>query len=259
MFAKLAKYSKTAAMTARNQTNGGILYLLPNYAIRVVYLLPLMVLWRTLIGSGVDVGMTLTQMLTYTFISNLFGDLLNVTSPLTHWIIDSHIVSLYQRPMSIYGHVVAESLGKTLPGLVLFSFPMLLLSPLFGAAALPASFWVFPSLLLCMSLGFAVEFIFAALLVRLINTSWLVHSIRSAVVWLFSGAMLPFDILPFGLGRLMKYQPLGSLAGAPLSIYAGMAEPVRTVIVQLFWNAVLWPVAVWAFRKARERMVSHGG
>ena len=93
----LAKYIKTAEMAAKNQTNGGIIYLLPNFLIRVVYLLPLMMLWRTLIVSGVDAGMTLTQMLTYTLISNLFGPLLNIESPLTHWITDTRLVSYSQQ------------------------------------------------------------------------------------------------------------------------------------------------------------------
>ena len=255
----LTKYIKTAEMTARNQTNGGIIYLLPNFLIRVIYLLPLMMLWRTLINSGVDAGMTLAQMLTYTLISNLFGDLLNIRSPLTHWIVDTRLISYCGRPMSILGHVAAESFGWAIPGLLFFSLPMLLLSPLFGVNAVPVSLWFFPSLLLCISLGFAVEFIFASLLVRMINTSWLVHSIRSAVVWLFSGAMLPFAILPFGLENIMRYQPLGSLAGAPLSIYAGISEPVVTITIQIIWNVVLWPVAIFVFNKARERMVSHGG
>ena len=28
---------------------------------------------------------------------------------------------------------------------------------------------------------------------------------------------------------------------------------------QVFWNLTLWPLALWAFRASRERMVSYGG
>ncbi len=255
----ISPYIKTAEMTARNQTNGGIIYLLPNYMIRLVYLLPLIILWRTLMNSGVETGMTLSQMLTYTFISNLFGDLLNITSPLTHWIMDSPLLSACQRPMTIYGNVMAESIGKTIPGLLLFSLPMLLLAPFLEINAAPISLWFIPSLVLCISLGFAVEFIFGALLVYMINTSWIIHSIRNAVIWLFSGAVLPFSLLPFGLDKIMKYQPLGSLAGAPLSIYTGIETPIKVIIIQVIWNLILWPISIAIFNKSRERMVSNGG
>ncbi len=255
----LKKYFKTMEMSARNQTNGGILYMLPSFAIRLVYIFPLMILWRTLIDSGVDAGMTLTQMLTYTLIGNLFRDLLNVETQFTDWIMDSPLVTISKRPMTIYGYVAAESLGKAIPGLLFFTIPMLIISPLLGVNTVPMSLWVFPSLVLCISLGFAVEFIFAALLVRMINTSWLIHSIRNAIIWLFSGAVIPFAILPFGLDEIMKYQPFGSLAGAPLSIYAGISEPIETIIIQIVWNLILWPFAVMVFNKSRERMVSHGG
>ncbi len=259
MYKNILKYIKTAEMTARNQTNGGVIYLLPNYLIRLVYLLPLIILWRTLMNSGVDTGMTLSQMLSYTFISNLFGDLLNITSSLTHWIADSPLLSACQRPMTIYGNVISESLGKTFPGLILFSLPMLLIAPFLGINATPVSLWFIPSLILCISLGFAVEFIFGALLVYMINTSWIINSIRNAVIWLFSGAVLPFSILPSGLDKIMKYQPLGSLAGAPLSIYTGIESPIKIVCTQVIWNLILWPISILVFNKARERMVSNGG
>ena len=57
----------------------------------------------------------------------------------------------------------------------------------------------------------------------------------------------------------MELTPLGSLAGGPLAIYTGLAEPMTIITAQLFWNAVLWPLALWRFTAMRERMVSYGG
>ena len=53
-------------MAMRAQTNGGIFYLLPNIAVRLVHLIPLLFLWSVLSRSGVETGMTLKQMLSYT-------------------------------------------------------------------------------------------------------------------------------------------------------------------------------------------------
>lgn len=253
------KYFKTAQMTAQNQTNAGIFYLLPNYILRVVYLIPLIFLWKTLMNSGVETGMTLTQMLTYTYMSTLLSGLLVIRSPLGGWLYEGLIISLYQRPLSIYGHVIAQTLGSNATTLILFSLPMALISPFIGISIMPISWWFLPSLMLCISLGFAFEFLFACLMIRMINASWIVYSIRAAIVLLFSGSVFPFAAMPWGLDKILIYQPFASLGGATLSIYTGLSEPYTILLIQVFWNIVLWKFAIIAFNKSQERMVSHGG
>ena len=246
-------------MSAQNKTLSGIFYLLPDALLKVVCLVPLLMLWRTLMQSGVDSGMQLPQMLTYTYVSALLSDFLVISSPLTNWYYDGALISIYQRPMSMYGHVAAQTFGAAIPSFLLFSIPMALLSPLFGVSLIPATLWAFPSLLLCISLGLAVEFLFACLFIRMVNATWLVYTIRRAVMALFAGNLIPFAVMPWGLGGVLAYLPLGSLGGAPLALYAGLADPVRTIILQVIWNIILWPAAIFIFRKSQERMVSYGG
>ena len=47
-FHMILKYSQTMRMAMRAQTNGGIFYLLPNIAVRLVHLIPLLFLWSVL-------------------------------------------------------------------------------------------------------------------------------------------------------------------------------------------------------------------
>ena len=110
-----------------------------------------------------------------------------------------------------------------------------------------------------MSLGFAFEFVFFCVTIRLRNVSWPVYVIRKAVVSFFSGTVIPFQILPFGLERWIRYQPFGSMGGAFLSLYVGSAKAWEVIPVQIFWNLVMWAWAVVWFRRSRERMVSFGG
>jgi len=254
-----AKYIKTAAMSAQNKTLSGIFYLLPDAMLRVVCLIPLMMLWRILMSSGVSTGMQLSQMLTYTYVSALLSEILVLQSPLTNWYYDGALTSIFQRPMSIYGHVAAQTLGAAVPSLLMFSVPMALLSPLFGVSLIPATLWFFPSLLLCISIGLAMEFLFACLFIRMVNARWLAYTIRKAVMSLFAGNLIPFAVMPWGMGTVLQYLPFGSLAAAPLSLCAGLAGAGRTITLQIIWNIVLWPAAILAFRKSQERMVSHGG
>ena len=47
----LKKFFKTAQISLRGQTNGGVLYLLPNIVVNLIYLLPLMFLWKVIAGQ----------------------------------------------------------------------------------------------------------------------------------------------------------------------------------------------------------------
>lgn len=255
----LAKFIKTALMSAQSSTNGGVAYLFLGYLLKIIYLIPLLLLWRTLINGGVNAGMSLPQMLTYTYLGAILSEILVVRSPASSWFYEGLFVSLYQRPISVLAHLISQTVGGWIPQMVLFTLPMIIATPLFGVSLTMYSLWFMPSLILCISLGFATDFLFACLTIRMKNASWLVYVIRTAIISLLSGSVIPFSALPWGLGTIFQYLPFGSLAGAPLSIFSGLAEPIQIIVSQVFWNAVLWPFAIIVFEKTQERMVSYGG
>jgi ABC-2 type transport system permease protein len=159
----------------------------------------------------------------------------------------------------VIGQIIAHTIGGWLPLLLVFSLPMALFAPLIGIDILPMTVWFFPSLLLCISLGFAFDIIFTCVTVRMKGQSWLVYSIRMAIAVLFSGTMIPFQILPFGLATVFEFQPFGSLGGAPLSLFVGITSPARIIVMQVVWNIALWPIAILWFKKSKERQVGYGG
>ena len=253
------KYIKTAQTAMRGQTNGGIVYLFPNIAVSLMYLLPLMFLWRVIAGSGVEVGMSLSQLLTYTYVNALLSEMLVVRTLASSWNYEGQLLNLFARPLPVFGQLIAQTVGGWIPMLLIFSLPMFIIAPLFGITIVPATMWFFPSLLLCISLGFALDFIFACVTIRLRGMAWLGHTIRMAIVSLFSGTVIPFKVLPFGLTTIFEYQPFGSLGGAPLSLFTGTADTTQIIITQIAWNLIIWPVSILWFKKSRERQVSYGG
>lgn len=253
------KYGMTVRMSVRGKTNGGLVYLVPEIFMRLVYLVPLLFIWRTLAERGTEVEMSVSQLLSYTYVNVLAADLMIVNTCLSAWNFDTRSLEMFTRPMSVFGQVIAKTVGEWMPMLILFSLPMLLLAPVFGIRILPATFWAVPSLFLSVSLGFAFEFIYYCVTVRLRNVSWLTYVIRSAIAAFFSGTVIPFKILPFGMDGWIRYQPFGSLGGAFLSLYVGSGEAAEILPVQVFWNIVMWIAAAVWFRRSRERMVSFGG
>lgn len=255
----MIRYWKTAYMAATEKTNGGLFYLLPDIVIKVATLIPLLFLWRVVMSTGVKVGMTPDQMLSYTLINAVLGSLLVVRTNATGWMSDGVLLKLFGRPLPVLGQLIAQTAGGWVPMLLLFSLPVLLVAPFLGVNIVPKSPWFFLSLLLCVSLGFAMETLFACLSIYLKNMRWLVDRIRAAVIALFSGTVIPIRLLPFGLDTVLKYQPFAALGGAPLSIFVGSADVPETILLQVLWNVILWPFALLVFRASRERMVSYGG
>lgn len=255
----IRKYMATARIAMQGKTGGGVLYMVPDMVTKVLYLVPVMFIWKTLAESGYEAEMSVSQLLSYTYVNALLADLTIVSTHLSAWDYDARSMEMFTRPMPVFGQVISRAVGEWMPKLLLFSLPMFLAAPLLGIRVLPRTLWAVPSLVFSVSLGFAFEILFCCVTVRLRNVSWPTYLIRSAVTSFFSGTVIPFRILPFGMDRWMQYQPFGSMGGAFLSLYVGSARASEIIPAQLFWNIAVWLAAALWFQKSRERMVSFGG
>ena len=256
----MQKAFSTIRMAAREENYFGLGYTLGQYLLKALRMAGLLLIWHMLYEGGAAMeGMTLPQALKYTLLSAALLPMLDVRTKASSFLHDGAVVQLYLRPMGVFSQLMCQSIGSWRGHLLLLALPILLVSPLFGLSLWPASPWALLSLLLCISLGFCVDLFFACLIIRLRNMSYQVEALRGALSALLSGAVIPFAALPFGIGRYLALTPLGSLAGAPLSIWVGLSSPMELLPAQILWNLVLWPLGVWCFRLSRERMVSYGG
>ncbi len=255
----LKKYKYTAIMVFKAKINDGIIGFLPSIALKIVHAVPLMFLWTVLANSGVDTGMSLEALLTYTYINMAFSNILNVQTMLSAWNYSGELANLFTRPYPILGQVVAHTVGSWIFNLAFVTPVLLIIAPFIGVNIVPAHGAFFISLVLCISLGFAIDLIFACFAIQLKGITWLVTVIRGAMIALFSGAVIPFRLLPFGLEIIFVYQPFGSLNSAPLSIFVGTANIPQVIITQITWNFVMWTIALLWFKKSKEKLVSYGG
>ena len=250
----------TARMCLKEKSYFGLANVIAQYLLRAAGLGALLMIWRSLFMQGADMqGLTLNQVYVYTILSTVLAPMLDVRTPASGWLHDGSVLKLYLRPRSLFAQLAAHTVGGWVLPLVILSLPVTGIALLCGVDLRPANLWFFPSLILTISLGFAVDYLFSCLLIRLNNLEWVVHDMRQSLTALFTGSVIPFAALPWGLGHFLALTPLGSLAGGPLSIYTGLAEPMTILAAQLFWNMVLWPLALWRFASMRERMVSYGG
>ena len=250
----------TARMCLMEKSYFGLADVAAQYLLRAAALGTLLMIWRSLFLQGADLqGMTLNQMYVYTILSTVLAPLLDVRTPASSWLHDGTMLGLYQRPAGVFSQLAAHTVGGWLMPLMLLSLPVTAVALLCGVDMRPASLWFLPALALSVSEGFAVDFLFACLLIRMRNLEWPVHSLRQSLTALLTGSLIPFAALPWGIGRFLELTPFGTLAGAPLAIYTGLADPMPILVAQVIWNIVLWPLAFYCFAASRERMVSYGG
>ena len=88
-------------MACLEKTNGGVLYLMPDIFIKICTLIPLIYMWKAVMSSGADVGMTMDQMLTYTYAGALLSDMMVVRTQATVWLSEGVLMKLYGRPLSV--------------------------------------------------------------------------------------------------------------------------------------------------------------
>jgi ABC-type uncharacterized transport system permease subunit len=184
-------------------------------------------------------------------------------SRLEHALWDGSISMNYLRPWNLFGQFAALNVGRWLFNLLFFSLPLLGVAPLLGVKAGPvglaAAFLFVVSLILAVSIGMALEFCFAALMIELSHNLYALQRVREIVITVFSGSLMPLVLMPWNLGSIFQWLPFASMAGAPLSIYTGTGEPWGLILVQMGWVIILWPAAAGLWRKQRERLVCHGG
>jgi ABC-2 type transport system permease protein len=260
--AVLGGYVKTAAMAAGESVDNPLFLL--EYALRILRVLILLALWRTLLGGrDTSESMSLAAVLTYTLIAEVFTDQLAARTTLAEAFWEGTLVMRFLRPLGLVRQLAAEMGGKWALHFGLFSIPLLLLAPFLGVdprPAIPLAALLFvPSLLMGVLVGVAMDVLFGAVTVALEQPVWLIEYVRTAVATLLSGSLLPLAYYPWGLGDAFAWLPFAALAWAPLAIFTGTGQPLPLLLSQLMWAAILWPLSDWLWRANREKLVSYGG
>jgi len=257
------KFVHTAAMEASGSA-GENASALVGLIFRIVRVVVLLSVWRAIFAAKpTEVGLSIEAILTYTLIAEIFADQL---SPRTHieWhMFDGGIAMNYLQPMNLPLQFAARMVGRWIIGLVFVSLPLILLAPWLGVNVWPSSplaaVLFVGSLLLSAVVGVALDFVFAALIVVMQGSAYLIGLVRTAIATVLSGALLPLSVLPYGLGDVFQWLPFASTASSPLRIYTGDGSPTVLIAIQVFWAISLWLLANWLWRVNRERFVSYGG
>lgn len=259
----LRRYAATASLSGSLGfgENGLVIF---GYLLRVLQVLLLLALWRSLFSDRGEVGgLNLGSVLTYTVLAAAFAAQLDARTELDKAIWEGTVVRRLLRPVPLFGDFIAEMSGRWLFGVATFTAPLLLLAPLVGVSVLPKSAAVgalfLGSLILAVAVGTAVDFLFGSLIVWLDQSLWAIHYARAGLIVVLSGALIPLPLLPWGIGTVVGWLPFASMASAPLLIFVGHGSALELLAGQAFWAVILWWAAARVWTLSLPRMVAYGG
>lgn len=260
---RVRPYLSTASMGATGDIGEHPLVLL-DHAIALLRLSLVVVIWRAILQSDVAPAMpSAGAVLTYLVLAGVLGQQLNARSEVLTAVWDGTVATRLLRPMSAFGDYIAEMIGRWGLRWITFSIPALLLAPLLGVGLAPASadraaaFAV--SLVLSVTVGAAVDFLFSLVVIRWSENMWSFWFARESLMPLISGALIPLPLFPWAIGSVLAWLPFASMVAAPLRIYTGDGNVAHLLLLQAGWAVVLWVVTRAAWMRAAPRMVSFGG
>lgn len=183
-------------------------------------------------------------------------------------IVNGNIAYELCRPVRIYNMWFSRSLANRISRAFLRCAPILFVAALlpapYGLAA-PASPLYFILFLLTLVLGLFVTVAFCMLVYVLTFFTISPQGLRivfTSMVELLAGAIIPLPFFPDRLRQIMELLPFASMQNVPLRVYSGSitgGELRRTILLQVFWLAILTIGGSTLCRYAEKKVTVQGG
>lgn len=218
-------------------------------------------------GTGLVAGVGEQDMLTYTTISVIMGNLLTmgVESRIQSSVRTGSVALDMLKPVNIYGIYLAEDLGDMVVAFFQIAVPLLILGALMFGLPVPASVFHFVLFLVSFAVGYLINWMLAALLgmcaFKVISMGP-IRNIKGFIMKLLSGSVIPLWFFPEGIRTFLEILPFVNIYQLPLGIYIGRytyGEMMRLTGLQLFWCAALWLIFKEVQKKAAAVVLIQGG
>lgn len=224
--------------------------------------------WIAAYGAAEAVsGVSRRDMLTYTIISVIMGNLLTmgVQNRIADSVRKGSVAVDMLKPVNIYGIYLAEDIGDFLTAIFQKAIPLLVVGTIIFGFPAPASSMHFVLFLLSFGIGYFINWILAALLglcaFKVLRLGPLANA-KGFIMKLLSGSIFPLWFFPASLRGVLEVLPFVNVYQLPLGIYIGqytMREILFRTGLQLFWCVVLWLIFSVLQKKMTAAVLIQGG
>jgi ABC-2 type transport system permease protein len=235
-----------------------------------ISLLAQMYLWRAIYGQqpgALLAGFSLDEMSTYLLVSNVLYLMLDnrVDHEIAADVMRGDIVVNFVRPLNYPVLKFFTSLPATITNLLFVGLPLCLAGALLFGLRLPAAgdFALFClSAAMSLAIGFLINAMVGALAFVTTNI-WGLQMMKSTLVGILSGYLIPLSFFGPGLQRIAALLPFQSMIYSPLSLflgkYHGAAGAAAILGAQLCWVLLLALACAALWRALGARLDVLGG
>lgn len=222
------------------------------------------------LGKPHNLNMTLKQSISYIWLVQCFISLLPLQqdNEVYQKITSGDFAYELCRPLDMYNHWFARAMASRVSNVILRSFIALIICFLIPEPyrlQLPASLTaLFASILLLLG-----ALILSCSFTNFMNTLLLkvelgpgLNNLLSALITVFSGALVPLAIFPNWIKPLLSSLPFSGLMDYPCEVYTGAMS--AALVPQLFLKQLLWIVLLvlagrWNLSRFLKKTVIQGG
>ncbi|MBR7926988.1 hypothetical protein KBI51_02210 [Aerococcaceae bacterium zg-ZUI334] len=205
----------------------------------------------------------------YTLFALTFSILLPIFSSadfISSKILKGDIAILLQRPQSLLfmnfgiqcGHVLYRFCYRVLPIWLLYF--VFFYKSIYYWDNPQFSILIILSSLFSWILSFILGYIVGLLSIQLISISGL-KSLVSGLLLLFGGGLLPIDLYPVFLQKIVLFTPFASISYYPVAMLSGIAtfNAITAIKIQLFWLAFFSIVLIIVHKSIYQKIEIMGG
>lgn len=238
-----------------------------NIVFQAIYFLLQYYLWRSLIGGGVYMGVTLDDMIFYSMLSTLVMTLSDaaVESDLENEIRDGSVILHFLRPISFKLNCLATTFGNNLYYCITQMLPVYVIGALTIGIPGPASAWggigFVVSALLGMLISFEIRYI-VGLLAFWIQKTWYLSWYLDFGYVLCGGQLVPLWFFPQVWNAVCYALPFRYISQDAISMYLGItsgAGIALSLTMSVVWLIALMLLERRVWRLAVRKLCVNGG
>jgi ABC-2 type transport system permease protein len=227
-----------------------------------------LILWTMVFGSRDTVGgFTIHAMLLYYILGYCFQQMTgsHFEDHYVKEIVNGNISGRLFKPVSLKKSLVFEELAWRVTGTIITLAPIAVLVWAMGIDMTGAmSPLQALALLFVLASGFFIDAIFS---LAIIATGFIFEEARSLMhlkwmlSWLFSGSMIPFELMPEWLEKASKMLPFQTRYYLPTNLYLGKmtnGQIIESIIVVIFWMVILYLWIKWLWVRNLKKFTAVG-
>lgn len=171
------------------------------------------------------------------------------------------VVDLY-RPWHLQGALLAGDIGRGGYAFLTRLVPPIALGMLLFPFQFPKNLVQWPLFLLSAVIALVISFGFRFLID--LSAFWLLDNRGLYGFWnissgLLCGLTVPIAFFPDWAREVLWMTPFPALLQAPIDVFLGHGNPVKILLYQAFWAAVILALGHLALQRATRRVVIQGG